>query len=96
MPFVRRLEKSFGTKHVVLFDYFRYRRASRLTSCLTVFGIKYTNKDDIDDLFREIKDKYPLKIDWSGAKYVGIDLNWDYEKQAVKLSMNGYIERALK
>ena len=28
------------------------------------FGIKHTNKDDIDHLFKAIKDKYPLKIDW--------------------------------
>ena len=39
------------------------------------FGIKYTNKDDIDDLFKVIKDKYSLKIDWTGAKYVRIDLD---------------------
>ena len=39
------------------------------------FGIKY-----IDHLFKAIKDKYPLKIDWTGAKYVDIDLDWDYNK----------------
>ena len=40
------------------------------------FGIKYTNKDDIDDLFKPIKEKYPLKIDWTRAQYVGINLDW--------------------
>ena len=56
------------------------------------FDVKCTNKDDIDDLFKAIKDKYPLKIDWTGAKYVGIDLDWDYEKREVKLSMKGYVK----
>ena len=60
------------------------------------FGIKYTNKDDIDDLFKRTKENNPLKIDWIGAKYVGIDLNWDYEKREVKLSMKGYVKRALQ
>ena len=36
---------------------------------------------------KAIKDKYPLKIDWTGAKYIGIDLDWDYKKREVKLSM---------
>ena len=60
------------------------------------FGVKYTNKDDIDHLFAAIKDKYPLKIDWTGAKYVDIDLEWDYIKREVKLSMKGYVTRALQ
>ena len=38
------------------------------------FGIKYTNKDDINHLFEAIKDKYLLKVDWDGKKYVRIDL----------------------
>ena len=56
------------------------------------FGVKYINKDDIDDLFKAIKDKYPLKIDWTGAKYIGIDLDWDYKKREVKLSIKGYVK----
>ena len=60
------------------------------------FEIKYTNKDDIDHLFKAIKEKYPLKIDWIGAKYVIIDLDWDYDKKEVKLSMKGYVKRALQ
>ena len=51
------------------------------------FGIKYTNKDNIDHLFAAIKDKYPLKIDWEGAKYIEIDLDWNYTKRKVILLM---------
>ena len=60
------------------------------------FGIKYTNKDDINYLFEAIKDKYPLKINWEGTKYVGIDLEWNYIKREVILSMKQYVEQALK
>ena len=59
-------------------------------------GIKYTKKDNIDYLVKAIKDKYPLKIDWEGSKYIGIDLKWDYNKREVILSMKGYAERALE
>ena len=47
-------------------------------------------------LFKAIKDKCPLKIDWTGAKYVRINLNWDYEEQEEKLSMNEYVKQALQ
>ena len=35
-------------------------------------------------------------MDWTGSKYIGIDLDWDYEKEEVKLSMKGYVKKALK
>ena len=73
-------------------------RTRKLNFTLVVdnFGIKYTNMDDIDHLFVAIKDKYSLKIDWEGANYVGIDLDWNYTKREVILLMKGYVERALK
>jgi hypothetical protein len=37
-----------------------------------------------------------LKIDWTGSKYIGIDLRWDYEKGTVILSMKDYVKKALK
>ena len=54
-------------------------RTRPISSTLVVddFGIMYTNKDDIDHLFQAIKEKYPLKIDLTGAKYVVINLDWD-------------------
>ena len=41
------------------------------------FGIKFENKEDIDDLLKLIKDNnHPVKLDWDGSKYLGIDLEW--------------------
>jgi hypothetical protein len=60
------------------------------------FGVKYENKADAQHLLDSIKAKYPVKADWTGSKYIGIDLNWNYEAGEVKLSMKGYVPKALK
>ena len=44
------------------------------------FGVKYINKKDADHLFDAIRAKYPVKIDWTGTKYLGIDLKWHYDR----------------
>jgi hypothetical protein len=33
--------------------------------------------------------------DWTGSRYVGLHLDWDYTNRTVDISMPGYIERAL-
>ena len=93
-------------KHLAKYGYYPTRRTPGLwkhrtrkinfTLVVDNFGIKYFNKDNIDHLFAAIKDKYPLKIDWEEVKYVGIDLDWNYTKREVILSMKGYVKRALK
>ena len=77
-------------KHLAKYKYYPTKRTlglwkhqTKLISFTLVvddFKIKYTNKDDINHLFKAIKDKYLFKIDWTGAKYIRIDLDWDYEK----------------
>ena len=74
-------------KHLIKYGYYPTDRTPGLwkyqtksisfTLVVDDFGIKYTNKDNINHLFEAIKDKYPLKIDWDGTKYVGIDLEWN-------------------
>ena len=71
-------------KHLAKYGYYPTKRtlglwkhrAQSISFTLIVddFGIKYSNKDDINDLFETIKDKYPLKIDLDGSKYIGIYL----------------------
>ena len=36
-----------------------------------------------------------MKSDWKGDRYIGIDLNWDYEKRTLHTSMKGYVKKAL-
>ena len=80
-------------KHLAQYGYYPARRTPGLwkhrtrkinfTLVVDDFGIKYTNKNDIDHLIDAIKEKYPIKIDWEGSKYIGIDLKWDYTKREV-------------
>lgn len=35
-------------------------------------------------------------MDWSGERYVGLTLNWDYAARTCDISMPGYIEHAPK
>jgi hypothetical protein len=55
------------------------------------FGVEYFNKEDADHLINSIEANYPVKTDWTGSKYIGIDLDRDYTKREVKLSMKGYV-----
>jgi hypothetical protein len=60
------------------------------------FGVRYVKKEDAQHLLDSIATKYPVKADWTGSKYIGIDLDWDYKKREVRLSMKGYVKKALK
>ena len=59
-------------------------------------GVKYIDKADADHLFSAIEAKYPLKMYWEANTYLGINFEWHYYEGYVILSMNGYIEKALK
>ena len=71
-------------KHLAKYEYHPTKRTQGLwkqktrpidsTFLVDDFGIKYTKKTVVDHLFVLIKDKYLLKIDWTGSKYIGIDL----------------------
>ena len=45
---------------------------------------------------RLYKGQLPDKSRLYGGKYIGIELDWNYEKGEVKLSMKGYAEKYLK
>ncbi len=58
------------------------------------FGVKYTNKDNIEHLLSVLKQDYKIDIDWECMRYFGLMLDWDYATHKVHLSMPGYIEKA--
>ena len=60
------------------------------------FGVKYSEKQHVVDLLELLRLYYTMKVDWTGALYLGVTLKWDYIKRTVDLSMPGYIERALR
>jgi hypothetical protein len=60
------------------------------------FGIRYTSEASVERLITTLRKKYELTTDWTGSRYVGLTLDWDYENRTVDLSMPGYVERALQ
>lgn len=72
-------------------------RTRKISFCLVVddFSVSYVDKADALHLEQTIKNSYPMTSDWTGSRYIGIDLDWDYNKRTLRTSMNGYIEKAL-
>jgi len=60
------------------------------------FGIKYVGKEHADHLLDTLREHYTISVDWTGSSYLGLQLDWDYEKRTVDLSMLGYVEKALQ
>jgi hypothetical protein len=60
------------------------------------FGVKYIRKADAKHLLKVLKENYQTTEDWSGRKYIGLTIDWDYESQKVHLSMPGYVEKSLE
>ena len=59
------------------------------------FAVKYGNRRDVEHLIKTMGILYEVSIDWSGEKFVGLTIKWDYQKRRVSISMPGYIESAL-
>ena len=60
------------------------------------FGVKYIKKEDVNHLIKVLKENYEISEDWSGTKYAGLTMKWDYDAQKVHLSMPGCIKKALE
>jgi hypothetical protein len=61
------------------------------------FGIKYLKKEDLDHLIKSFLEQYyDATVDLEGKEYVKIELDWDYEKRQVHLSMMPYLQKALR
>ena len=57
---------------------------------------KYVGKEHVLYLQSAIKQHYKCSADWTGTRYIGITLDWDYACRKVHLSMPGYKEKALR
>jgi hypothetical protein len=71
-------------------------RRTTITLVVDDFGVQYFNKEDEGHLISSIEANYLVNTDWTGSKYIGIDLDWDFTNREVKLSIKGYVKKALK
>ena len=44
------------------------------------FGVKYIGKDHVEHLLVVIKEFYDCTKEWDSTRYLGLTLDWDYEK----------------
>ena len=72
------------------------KRAIQFTLVVDDFGVKYKRKLDAEQLMKTLKKYFPVTEDWKGNRYIGITLDWDYQKRQVHLTMPGYVQKALK
>ena len=59
------------------------------------FGVKYVGKEHADHLKASLEEHYEVSVDWTGALYCGITLDWNYATRTVDLSMPKYVIAAL-
>ena len=55
------------------------------------FGIKYTQKKDANHLLKYLWEDYVITKEWTGEKYLGLTIKWDYVNMNVSVSMPGQI-----
>ena len=60
------------------------------------FGIKYTNREDLDHLLMALQKYCDVAVNYDGKEFIKINLDWDYDGGKVHLSMEPHLWKALK
>ena len=59
------------------------------------FGIEYVYKCHAKHLRDTLLEHYEITQDWTGSRFAGIDLAWDYYKRTCRMSIKNYIKNLL-
>jgi hypothetical protein len=70
-------------------------RPISFTLCVNDFGIKYVGKEHANHLAKILNKHYVCSSDWTGTRYIGMNMDWDYTQRQVHVSMLDYIPEAL-
>jgi hypothetical protein len=65
------------------------------TLCIDDFGIKYVGREHAEHLSGILKEHYKSYQDWSSARYLGMNIDWDYINKNFHVSMLDYVPEAL-
>ena len=71
-------------------------RPVQFTLVVDDFGVKYVGEEHALHLKETLEQNYKVTTDWTGNRYIGITLDWDYKQRQVHLSVPGYVAKALK
>ena len=90
--------KPFGYEPIPHTDGLWKHNTKDITFCLCVddFGIRYTNRSDVEHLINSLQQYYKLSTDWTGKNFCGMTLDWHYDDGYVDVSMPDYIPALLK
>ena len=72
-----------------------YWRPITFTLCVDDFGVKYVGKQHADHLIAVLKEHYTISQEWNGARYLGIDIDWDYINREIHISMLSCVQDSL-
>ena len=70
-------------------------RPISFTLCVDDFGVKYVGREHAEHLKNVLNEHYKCAVDWDGKKYLGMDIDWDYDGRKVHVSMLDYIPEVL-
>ena len=59
------------------------------------FGVKYVGKKNAEHLRDSLRTLYRVSEDWTGSKFLGLQLDWDYKNRPVDILMLKYVGDAL-
>eukprot|EP01034_Spumella_vulgaris_P031394 gene31394-38776_t len=60
------------------------------------FAIKYVKDADLEHLLASLREVYVMTVDYTGSKYIGIDIHHNREARTISLSMPNYVRKALE
>ena len=55
-------------------------RSISFTLIVDDFDVKYVGKEHVGLLMSALQEHYQIKANWTGNRYIGIHMVWDYEK----------------
>ena len=76
--------------------FFHDTNSIQLSLVVDDFGINYMDKKDARHSVAALSSEYKITTDWTGNKFLGLDLDWDYTNGTVNLSIPGYIKKSLQ
>jgi hypothetical protein len=70
---------------------------TQFTLIVDDFGVKTNSKANADMLLATLRELYEITVDWTGTKFLGLTLEWNYTSHPrhVRLSIPGYVSKAL-
>ena len=70
-------------------------RRTTFTLAVDDFGIKHFSTADLDHLLNALRANYNIKVDYTGSNYCGLQIDWNYDKEFVDISIPHFVQKAL-